>query len=79
MGAPFDKNETEILERIYPKIKSYLRPEGIISCHRKQGNMLLILMAICNTTRKWWRMRLCNFDEKGITKCGIVKKHTKTV
>ena len=28
-GAPLDKNETEILERIYPKIKSYLRPEGI--------------------------------------------------
>jgi len=28
-GAPLDKDETAILEEIYPKIKSYLRPEGI--------------------------------------------------
>lgn len=28
-GAPLDKEETAILEEIYPKIKSYLRPEGI--------------------------------------------------
>ncbi|WLD23648.1 DUF3109 family protein [Flavobacterium dauae] len=28
-GAPLDKDETAILEEVYPKIKSYLRPEGI--------------------------------------------------
>ncbi len=28
-GAPLDKDETAILEEIYPKIKSYLRAEGI--------------------------------------------------
>ncbi|MBA5792196.1 DUF3109 family protein [Flavobacterium sp. xlx-214] len=28
-GAPLSKEETTILEEIYPKIKSYLRPEGI--------------------------------------------------
>jgi len=27
-GAPLDKAEVEILESIYPKIKSFLRPEG---------------------------------------------------
>jgi len=28
-GAPLEKEETQILERIYPKVKPYLRPEGI--------------------------------------------------
>lgn len=28
-GAPLDKEETDILEKIYPVIKEYLRPEGI--------------------------------------------------
>ena len=28
-GAPLDEEETKILAEIYPKIKSYLRPEGI--------------------------------------------------
>ncbi len=28
-GAPLSKEETEILEDIYPKIKPFLRPEGI--------------------------------------------------
>lgn len=28
-GAPLDKEETAILEKIYPVIKEYLRPEGI--------------------------------------------------
>jgi len=28
-GAPLEESETKQLELIYPKIKSYLRPEGI--------------------------------------------------
>ncbi|MCB0432710.1 MAG: DUF3109 family protein, partial [Mangrovimonas sp.] len=28
-GAPLEKNETKILQEIYPKIKPYLRKEGI--------------------------------------------------
>ena len=28
-GAPLDEDETKILDEIYPKIKSYLRSEGI--------------------------------------------------
>ncbi len=29
IGAPLDKEETKILEQLYPKVKSYLTPEGI--------------------------------------------------
>jgi hypothetical protein len=28
-GAPLSEEETKIMEEIYPKVKSYLRPEGI--------------------------------------------------
>lgn len=28
-GAPLDEEETKILEKIYPKVKPFLRPEGI--------------------------------------------------
>ena len=35
-GAPVTKEETEILEEIYPKIKSFLRKEGIEAIE-KQG------------------------------------------
>ncbi|GGC89825.1 hypothetical protein GCM10011508_16380 [Flavobacterium lutivivi] len=34
-GAPLSKEETEILEKIYPKIKPFLRPEGIASIEEK--------------------------------------------
>lgn len=30
-GAPLNEEETKILEEIYPKVKSYLRPEGVAS------------------------------------------------
>lgn len=39
-GAPLDKDETAILEEIYPKIKSYLRPEGIEAIEN-QGTWLV--------------------------------------
>lgn len=35
-GAPLDQEETEILEKIYPKIKPYLRKEGV-SAINSQG------------------------------------------
>jgi hypothetical protein len=35
-GAPLDKKETEILEKLYPKIKPYLRKEGV-SAIEEQG------------------------------------------
>ena len=28
-GAPLEEDETKILEDIYPKVKPFLRPEGI--------------------------------------------------
>ena len=39
-GAPLDKDETAILEEIYPKIKPYLRPEGIAAIEQ-QGTWIV--------------------------------------
>ncbi len=56
-GAPLDKDETEILERIYPKIKSYLRPEGIVAIEEQGTACNRYRWRLGNATRKWWRMR----------------------
>ena len=39
-GAPLDEEETKILAEIYPKIKSYLRPEGIKAI-KEQGTHIV--------------------------------------
>ncbi|MCB4806889.1 DUF3109 family protein [Tamlana sp. 62-3] len=38
-GAPLNKEETQILETIYPKVKPFLRPEGIEAIE-KQGTFI---------------------------------------
>lgn len=39
-GAPLEKKETEIIEELYPKIKPYLRKEGILAIE-EQGNFTI--------------------------------------
>ena len=39
-GAPVTKDEVEILKDIYPKVKPFLRPEGIAAID-KQGTHVL--------------------------------------
>ena len=76
VGAPLDKNETEILDRLYPKFKSYLTEDGIKAIE-EQGTWTtdpsdgdFVTPTVEN--------RECvyvTFDEKGITKCGIEKAY----
>ena len=76
VGAPLDKNETEILDRLYPKIKSYLTEDGIKAIEEQgtwttdpsDGDFVTPMV----------ENRECvyvTFDEKGITKCGIEKAY----
>ena len=39
-GAPLDKEEAKILKEIYPKVKPFLRPEGI-EVIEKQGTSIV--------------------------------------
>ena len=76
VGAPLDKNETEILDRLYPKFKSYLTEDGIKAIEEQgtwttdpsDGDFVTPMV----------ENRECvyvTFDEKGITKCGIEKAY----
>ena len=74
-GAPLDEDETKILDEIYPKIKSYLRPEGIEAIE-KQGTYTLdfegdLVTPLVNNAECAYVI----FDEKGYTKCAIEKAY----
>lgn len=70
-GAPLDQEETRILEDIYPKVKPYLRPEGIEAIEAQGTSVIgedgdfetpLINGADC---------AYVTFDDKGTALCGI--------
>ena len=74
-GAPLDEDETKILDEIYPKIKSYLRPEGIQAIE-EQGTYTLdfegdLVTPLVNNAECAYVI----FDEKGYTKCAIDKAY----
>ena len=74
-GAPLDEDETKILDEIYPKIKSYLRPEGIQAI-KEQGTYTLdfegdLVTPLVNNAECAYVI----FDEKGYTKCAIEKAY----
>jgi hypothetical protein len=70
-GAPLDEEETEILDSIFPKVKPYLRKEGIEAIE-KQGTWI-------KSKRGEYETPLINgaecayvvFDKKGTALCGI--------
>ena len=74
-GAPLDEDETKILDEIYPKIKPYLRPEGIEAIE-EQGTYTLdfegdLVTPLVNNAECAYVI----FDEKGYTKCAIEKAY----
>ena len=74
-GAPLDEYETKILDEIYPKIKPYLRPEGIQAIE-EQGTYTLdfegdLVTPLVNNAECAYVI----FDEKGYTKCAIEKAY----
>lgn len=78
-GAPLDKDEAAILDDIYPKVKPFLRTEGIAAIEA-QGTYItteegeletpLINNADC---------AYVTFNEQGIALCGIEEAYNKGV
>lgn len=70
-GAPLEEEELAVMEEIYPKVKPYLRPEGIAAIEA-QG-------VYVKGKDGEWETTLVNgsecayviFDEKGTALCGI--------
>lgn len=75
-GAPLDKEETKILDALYPKIKPFLTDEGI-EWIEKQGTWTVDPLDGDFVTPMVENKQCVyvTYDEKGITKCGIEKAY----
>ncbi|CAN5144541.1 DUF3109 family protein [soil metagenome] len=76
-GAPLEEAEAQILEELYPKIKPFLRPEGIAEIERQGTSIIgedgeletpLINGADC---------AYVTFDSRGIALCGIEEAYNQ--
>jgi len=78
-GAPLEKKEVAILKKIWPKVKPYLRPEGVKAIE-KQGTSIKAKDGELETPLvNGAECAYVIFDEKGITKCGIEKAYEEGV
>lgn len=78
-GAPLTKEEGELLKEIYPKIKPYLRQEGIAAIE-EQGFYTINPIGEFETTLIEGReCAYAIFEENGIAKCAIEKAHKEGV
>ena len=71
LGAPLEKSELDILDKIIHKVKPYLSAEGQKAIE-KQGNYVLDEEGDYSTpTLNGKECAYAVYDEKGILKCGI--------
>ena len=70
-GAPLEEDELDVLKKIYPKIKSYLMPEGVKAIE-EQGTYIVDPDGDYSTpTIGGKECAYAVYDEKGWLKCGI--------
>ena len=78
-GAPVSKEETEILNKILPKIKSFLRPEGLKAI-AAQGTYTTNPIGDFETTLiNGAACAYAIFDKENIAKCGIEEAYNQGV
>lgn len=78
-GAPLEKKETEILQNIYPKIKPFLRKEGVEAIE-KQGTSITSDFGELETPLvNGEECAYVTFDDKGTALCGIEEAYNKGV
>lgn len=76
VGAPLEKDEIAILERILPDVKAYLRPEGVAALEAQgawtldpnDGDYVTPMI-------EGKECAYVIFDANGVTKCGIEKAY----
>ena len=72
-GAPLDEEEVTILKNIYPKVKPFLRPEGVQAIE-KQGTSIVTAFDEHETPLvEGKECAYTLFDENGKALCGIEK------
>jgi len=76
-GAPLEKEETQILKELYPKIKPFLRKEGLRAIE-KQGVFITTKEGEFETPLvKGADCAYVNFNDEGIAMCAIEEAYNR--
>lgn len=70
-GAPVTEEEVEILKEIYPKVKPFLRPEGIAAIEKQGTHIKTELDELETPLVDGKECAYVTFTDKGIASCGI--------
>jgi len=70
-GAPLTEEEVDILRDIYPKVKPFLREEGIAAIEKQGTHIETALGELETPLVDGNECAYVTFDEKGIAGCGI--------
>lgn len=76
-GAPLEQEEMETLDKIYDKVKPFLRPEGIKAIE-EQGTSVFVEEERIQATTLVPHNSACaylTYEDNGIAKCGIEKAY----
>lgn len=79
LGAPLEGEEPDILEEIFPKIQSYLRPEGLEEIEAQGTSIIDITGGHSTPLVKGRECAYVTFSEEGIAGCAIEQAHTDGV
>ncbi|MGB0948659.1 MAG: DUF3109 family protein [Marinirhabdus sp.] len=75
-GAPVTKDEAPILDTIYPKVKRFLRPEGIAAIHAQGTHIVTPLGEIETPLVAGKECAYVTFTANGTASCGIEDAHS---
>lgn len=70
-GAPLTEEETEILSKLYPKVKPFLRKEGITAIEQQGTHIVSPLGELETPLVDGKECAYVTFTEEGIASCGI--------
>ena len=78
-GAPVTKEEVAILKEIYPKVKPFLRPEGIAAIDQQGTHVLSSTNELETPLVNKKECAYVSFSENGTAGCGIEDAHNAGV
>lgn len=74
-GAPLEQEETTLLQELYPKIKPFLRPEGIAAIEKQGTHVTTAFEDLETPLVNGKECAYVTFNDKGIAGCGIEEAH----
>lgn len=78
-GAPLDKEEVKILKEIYPKVKPFLRKEGIEAIEEQGTSITSDFGELETPLVNHAECAYVTFDDKGTALCGIEEAYNKNI